>query len=380
MKKSGRKRKFKSIYLMLLIIVLVIISLFAGGLFLKFWSMGNNTIKIDTNTITANSQNKFSIEFGKKSKLICTAGYIVKDNDGFLEWINDQGTVVQKSQTKLIDPIIKSDGDFLIAAEMNGRNVEVYNKLSLAWKTEIEDNIQNVNVNRNGYAAVVRAYPGFKSAVEVYNQKGKKLYFSCRADNTIVEAFVLPNNITTVLNTLNTNACALESIIEMLQMKSGKVEVIKKFALDNSLVLKLQTLGDSSFILASQNDVTGVNDAGAIIYKKKFKRVQSISAFNNDTSAIAGVEQDKKTNKNVVEFINSKNEPLNALQFDAVIKGMVAGKDVIIVNLGRKVVIMNRHGRILGGATASSDILKVDFISNNKAIAITSDNAIICNY
>lgn len=378
MKKGRSKSKIKVLFIIVSIIILILLGILALGLNMRWWSFGNNFIKIDTALEINSKANEFAIGYKSHTNLICVGGLVIINNEGYLEWRNDKGELVKKSDVKMDFPIIKSNRDFLVVAEGKGDKIEVYNKQNLLWRGTIDESILNVDINQNGYVAVVRKYTGFKSAVEVYDNSGKKMFYACKASNMIINAVVLSNNRTTLLNSINSNGCALETVVECVG-NDGKT--INKFRLDNTIILKVQSLNDGSAVLGSSNEIFIVASDGKLKLERKFNFVQSVSAVSSDTVAIAGISSEKEeTSAHVVQFLDDNNEIRNTLDVGISIKSMIAQDDSVIVNLGRKVIILNRNGLILGGTTLSSEILGIHYLSRGKALLTTSESAVICNY
>ncbi|MEI6602464.1 MAG: DUF5711 family protein [Clostridia bacterium] len=376
-KEKPRKRK-KVLLIILITCVIGVVALTTFGFIMRWWSFGNNLIKINTMIETNSKVKEFPLAYGTQNNLVCAGGFIVLENEGFLEWRDQLGTVVKKSETKMNAPMIKGNRDYIVVAENKGRKIEVYNKQSLLWKAEIDENILNVDVNQNGFVCLVRSYAGYRSAVEVYNETGTKLFSAFRANNLIKNAFVLPNNKTTVVNSMNTNGCALETLVEYLGQDGKK---INQLSYDNAMILKAQGLNDEQTFLASAKQVILVGGNGKQLFKRNYGMVQSVSTYNADMLAISAIPQ--VANASVprnIEFVNSRNEIQNTLEFPSSIKSMIAMEDAVIVNLGRKVIVLNRHGQILGGTVLNSEVMGIRFLEKGKALVTLSDRAVICSY
>jgi len=378
MTKESKPKKFRNVLLIVLGIILISAGVVVLGILLRWWSFGNNYIKVNT-VIEAKSVSKeIPIGYGKYKDLVCVTGLIVVENEGFLEWRNQLGEVVKKSDVKMNSPIMRSNKDYLVVAEAKGRKIEVYQKQTLLWRLEVDGGILNVDINQNGYVALVRKYTGFKSAVTVFNDAGKELFTAYRATNLIANAIVLPNNSTTVLNSINTNGCALETLIEFLGPDGND---INKYIIDNTVILKVLPMNRDMALLGSAKEVFLVAANGKQKFLRKFSSVQSVSALNSDIIAVAGVTtENSSSSSQMVQFLNTKNEVQNSLDFGSVIKSMLAMDDAVVVNLGRKVLVLNRHGQVLSGATLSSEVLKIFILEKGKVLLATSDNVVICNY
>jgi len=377
--KKEKSRKGKKVFFFILITCVIgVAAMVMFGFVMRWWSFGNNVIKMNTKIETNTKVKEFPLTYGNQSNLICAGGFIVLENDGFLEWRNQLGEVVKKSETKMNAPIIKGNRDYFVVAENRGRKIEVYNKQSLLWKTEIDENISNVDVNQNGFVCLVRSYAGYRSAVEVYNNSGVKLYSAFRANNLITNAFVLPNNTATVVNSMNTTGCALGTLVEYLGM-DGKT--INQLSYDNTIVLKAQAVNEKETFVASAKQVTLIGANGKQLFKRSYGKVQSVAAYNADTLAISAIPQVANASEpRNIEFVNTRNETQNTLEFPSQIKSMIAMEDAVIVNFGRKVIIVNRHGQILGGTVLSSEVMGIRFLEKGKALITLSDRAVICSY
>ena len=77
---------------------------------------------------------------------------------------------------QISNPIWNSANRFLAIAENKGQKVYLITDKEISWETEVEGNIAQVHVNKNGYVAIVIVDTSYKTVIKMYNPKGKELF------------------------------------------------------------------------------------------------------------------------------------------------------------------------------------------------------------
>lgn len=101
--------------------------------------------------------------------------YITILNKNKLTTYSSLGKKEYEHEITISDAIYASSNRFLVVAEKNGKNLYLISEQNMLWQTEIEGEIQKVNVNKNGYVSVIITSGGYKAIVATYSPNRKRI-------------------------------------------------------------------------------------------------------------------------------------------------------------------------------------------------------------
>ena len=93
------------------------------------------------------------------------------------------GSKEKELDIQISNPIYSSENRFLAIAENKGQKIYSISDKEISWEAEVEGNISQVHINKNGYVAVVIVDTSYKTVIAMYNPNGTpifKTYLSSR--------------------------------------------------------------------------------------------------------------------------------------------------------------------------------------------------------
>lgn len=378
MKGRRKKKKLRSYLTGLIVICVLITVVFLYGSKQGWWLFSNEIKHIDNNNLTDTVKSSFPIEYGMYNNVFAYNGLMVRyDND--LEWIDDKGEMLEKSEEDIKDPMFKSCGQYLAVAETKGRMVRLFSDKVELWSANVEGDILNVDVNANGYVAVVMNYTGYKSAVEVFDVKGKPCLLSAKESGKIINACVMEDNKQIVLNITDISGGSIESTIEYMDMSGKTLSSVKT---QNEIMYKVRALSGYKSVAAGANQVVVSGSSGKDTVRKKYSNIIGMEKINDDFFAVAAIPsmEDSKNAGTIIEVIDKNGNTKSRFELATTIRTITAGYSTIAVQSGKKLTILNLSGDIIGGCDLSREIMGVHYMSKSSVLVTLSDKGIICNY
>ena len=92
-----------------------------------------------------------------------------------LKAYNKMGVLEYSIDVKIKNPLFDSAGSYLCLADKNGKKIYLISGKNIVWQKDLEGEISNISINRNGYIAVSIADTSYKTIVETYNQSRNKI-------------------------------------------------------------------------------------------------------------------------------------------------------------------------------------------------------------
>ena len=76
---------------------------------------------------------------------------------------------------QISNPIFSSANRFLAIAESGGQKLYLIEDKTISWNAEVEGNILQVHVNKNGYVAVIITGTSYKTVIKMYSPSGEEM-------------------------------------------------------------------------------------------------------------------------------------------------------------------------------------------------------------
>ena len=190
-KKSINKKK---IIILIIIAILIITTITISAIYINNKEARN---WIDKNILQKEkTQNNLpSIEIDENNSNVYAfnkyIGVLSKNN---FEIYNSTGRIENELTLEITKPIFNSSNRYLAVAEEKGQKLYVIEDNNIIWEKEIEGNIAQVTINRNGYVAVTIIDTIHKTVVAVYDNRGEHLFNANLASTRVIATSISEDN------------------------------------------------------------------------------------------------------------------------------------------------------------------------------------------
>lgn len=145
--KNLKKKMIIASITILIILLILLISFYIGNAnfrtFIDRYILRKEIVQNNVTSIDISSLENPSINAYYK--------YITILNKNILTTYSTSGRKEYEHEVKITNPLYASNNRFLAIAEKNGQSLYLISESNLLWQTEIEGEIQKINVNKNGY-------------------------------------------------------------------------------------------------------------------------------------------------------------------------------------------------------------------------------------
>ena len=172
-KKVNKRKIFISVIIVLLLIfVLTIIIIYNTNDDFKKWmdkAVLNKEVFQDTATvIELEDENSEVYAFNKNIAVLSKNKFKIYNNLGNKDVELDM---------EITNPIFCSSNRFIAVGEKLGQKLYVIEDNKIAWETDIEGEISQIHINKNGYVAVVVTGTSYKTVISMFDNKSFKAKF-----------------------------------------------------------------------------------------------------------------------------------------------------------------------------------------------------------
>jgi hypothetical protein len=293
---------------------------------------------------------------------------IICANTNYMTLIDTSGNTVWEDTTTIVDPILKTAGNYILAAENGGKKICLYNDKKLVYEVETEDNILSCNLSSNGDVVAITDKSSYKGAVVVYNKEGNQIFAWSSGSDNIISADISASSRRVAVSLLNTDD-QVKSTVQFFDIK--KTESYAQVIFEDTILFDIDFTGDTISAFGD-NCIAGVTSSGEVLYDKRF-----------DNADFVHYGVDDKGNK-ILLFDDSNIPLINIYSSSALLKYQLTSDEIpdfvdiygnyIVYNSGRDIIYGKPGSKQLAKFTASMDIKELLMLGKNIVVAVYSNS------
>ena len=161
---KGKKRKVAVLVIILLIIIaiMVLVSIYFLNVEFRNWC----DEKVLRKEILQEDTKYIELDGDENTQVYAYDKYICVFRKKTLEFYNKVGTQVDKIELDINNAVFSSAGRYLAICEENGQKFYLISGREKIYENQIEGNITQINVSRNGFVSVVMSNTSYKSIIK----------------------------------------------------------------------------------------------------------------------------------------------------------------------------------------------------------------------
>ena len=310
-KKSINKKK---IIILIIIAILTIATITVSAIYINNKEARN---WIDKNILqkekTQNNLPSIEIE-ENNSNVYAFNRYIGVFSKNNFSIYNSVGNKENELTLEITKPIFNSNNRYLAVAEEKGQKLYIIEDNNILWEKDIEGNIAQVTINKNGYVAVTIVDTIHKTVIEVYDNHGEHLFSAKLATTRVVATSISEDNKYLATAEIDTSGTMVQSnvkIISIEESKSNPQDAIKKIynGENGDLITNIKYQEKNKLLCMYSNKITLIKSNGTVEILQEFnnKKVSFASIeLSNHTITVEEKSSGIFTADSVVNIINSE--------------------------------------------------------------------------
>ena len=321
-------------------------------------------------------QNSNIYAFNKYIGILEQAKFNIYSNNGAKE---------KELDIQISNPTYSSANRFLAIAEKNGQKLYLVSDKDVAWETNIEGNISQVFVNKNGYVAVVITGTSYKTVIKMYDSSGTPMFTQFLSATRAIDVTISNDNKYLAIGEVDTSGTGVQSNIKIISVekaqKNAEDYLEKVYSSEPGKLLTNIRYQNKNKLACMYTDGISVIENGEekVLINNKDKKVtfQSIDMDDN----VCSIEEKSSglfTADSIVNIINIDNKSTKQYTVNYVAKEIFTNVDIIALNLGTEIEFINTGGWLVKRYVANQEITNV-VVSSNIAGIIYRDKIEIIN-
>lgn len=295
------------------------------------------------------------------------------------------GDTEKELDVQISNPIFSSANRFLTIAETKGQKLYLITDKDISWEANVEGNISQVQVNKNGYVAVVIVDTSYKTVIAMYNPQGKEMFKTYLSSTRTADVSISNDNKYLAIAEVDTSGTMIQSNIKLISIEKASSDptnsVENTYKGESGKLIVNIKYQDKDKLVCMYTDSIHVIENGedAVLWDNSDKKVifEAIE-LNNHITAIEEKSSGLFTADSLVSIINLENKNTKEYTATSVTKEIYTYGDIIALNLGTEIEFINTEGWLVKRYIANQEITNV-VVSNNMAGIIYRDKIEIIN-
>ena len=258
------------------------------------------------------------IEDGQTANVVAFNKYIGILNKNKFSIYGSSGNEETSLEIQISNPMFNSADRFLAIAETNGKKLYVVENKDISWQTQVEGNILQVVINKNGYVAIVIEDTINKAVIALYNPQGKQLFNAYLSSTRAVDVSISNDNKFLAIAEVDTSGTMIKSSIKVISVEKASSDptnsVENTYQLENDKLLTNIKYQDKNKLVCMYTDGINVieNDQETVVFDNQDKKITAQSVgLNNYFVTIQEESAGIFSANSVINIINAESKELS---------------------------------------------------------------------
>ena len=295
------------------------------------------------------------------------------------------GNKENELEIQISNPIFNSANRFLAIAENKGQKLYLITDKEITWEAEVEGNISQILVNKNGYVAVVIVDTSYKTVIKMYSPQGKELFNTYLSSTRAVDVSISNDNKYLAIAEIDTSGTIIQSNIKVVSIDKASTDPTNSLvntykSEENKLITSIKYQDKNKLVCMYTDSIHEIaNEKDETLIESKDKKVifQSIS-LNGNACQIEEKSSGLFTADSQVNIINIDSKSTKQYTADSIAKELYTYGNIMALNLGTEIEFINTDGWLVKRYVANQEITNI-VVSDNLAGIIYRDKIEIVN-
>ncbi len=381
--KKINKKKIATIFVVVMIVVVILslIIVYSNDKTAREWIDKN----IFQKEVVQDNVTTIELPEGQEANIHAFNKYIGILNKNKFSIYGNTGNEEKTLEVEVSNPIFDSANRFLVMAEQRGKKIYLITDKDITWEAQVEGNISQVHVNKNGYVAVVITDTSYKTVIAMYNPEGKEMFKTYLSSTRTADVTISNDNKYLAIAEVDTSGTIIQSNIKVVSIEKASSDPTN--SLENTyqgqsdkLITNIEYQNKDKLVCMYTDGIHIIEnnqDTMLMTHENKKMIFQSIELTNH----VIGVEEKSSglfTADSIINIINTESKATKEYTVNAVTKEIFTYGNIIALNLGTEIEFINTEGWLVKRYIANQEITNI-VVSDDIAGIIYRDKIEIIN-
>lgn len=287
---------------------------------------------------------------------------------------NNTGKEEKKLNIEITNPLVDESNRYLVVGENKGKKLYLITDKDITWENEVEGNISQVHVNKNGYVAVTVTDTSHKTVVIMYDNEGNALFKTFLSYTRVSDIAISNDSKYLAIAEIDTSGTMIRSNIKVISVEKAKAKTDSENSIiasyqgeNNDLITNIKYQDKNRLICMYTDKIKSIAMDGSteIISENLDKKITfSAIELNNHIATIEEKSSGLFTADSVVSLVNTENKSIVNYSADAVAKEVYASGDIVALNLGTQVEFINTGGWLVKRYKSNQEVTNITLAGN----------------
>lgn len=295
------------------------------------------------------------------------------------------GNKEEELEIQISNPIFSSANRFLAIAENGGQRLYLISDKNISWQAEIDGNISQIFVNKNGYVAVIITGTSHKAVIKTFSPDGKEMFTTFLANTRAVDISISNDNKYLAIAEVDTSGAVIQSGVRIMSVDKAEKDptnsLEKTYKSETGKLITNIKYQDKGKLISMYTDSINIieNETESELVNSNDKKItfQSID-LENSACYVEEKSSGLFTADSIVNIINSDNKETKQYLVNYVAREIYTNGNIIALNLGTDIEFISTGGWLVKRYVANQEITNI-VVSDSIAGIIYRDKIEIIN-
>ena len=360
------RRKSKAIKIIILVIILLIVIAIMAYICEYYFNLefrrwcDENILRKE---ILQEDTRSIELDGDENTKVYAYEKYICVFRKKTLEFYNKVGTQVDKIELDINEAVFTTAGRYMAICEENGQKFYLICGKEKLFESEIEGNITQINVSRNGYVSIVISNTSYKSIVDVFDKTGKEVFKTNLVSSRVVDVCISQDSKYLAIAEVDLSGIIIQSKIQVVSMELAQTDpmeaiMYKYEAPTDKLIMNIE-YQEQNKLMCMYNDGIETLQENTSTELAKFENRQltfMTIELNNSVVLVEEISTGEYTADTNVKIVNTGTLKEREYITNDVAKSIVTSDNKIAINFGTELHIIDKNGILLKKYISETEI------------------------
>ena len=352
---NQRKGKFKKVALLVLILliiitIIVLISVYMINVEFRNWCDENVLRK----EILQEDTKYIDLDGDENTQVYAYDKYLCVFRKKTLEFYNTVGTKAGEIELDINKAVFTSAGRYLAICEEDGQKFYLICGKEKVFENEIEGNINQIHVSRNGFVSVVISNATYKSIVGVYDRSGTEIFKTNLVTARVVDVSMSQDSKYLAIAEVDLSGIIISSRIQVVSMELAQTKpkeaILYKYeAPTDKLIMNIEYQEQDKLICMYNDSIEILQEQTSNeLVKIENQKISFMTIeLSNRVALLEEISTGEYTADTKVRIINPETLKEKEYVSKDVAKSIVTSENKIAINFGTELHIINKDGILL---------------------------------
>ncbi len=358
-----KNRILKRIILAILVLLIIAIGIFIyeyyRNLDFRQWC-DENVLKKE---IMQEDTKSIELDGDENTKVYSYEKYICVFRKKTLEFYNKMGTQSEKMELDINEAVFTTAGRYMAICENNGQKFYLICGKEKLFESEIEGNITQIKVSRNGYVALVISNTSYKSIVDVFDKDGNEIFKTNLVSSRVADICMSQDSKLLAIAEVDLSGILIQSkiqvvSIELAQNRPNEAILYKYEAPTDKLIMNIEYQEQNKLVCMYNDGIECLQENKSTELAKFENRQLAFTTIelNNSIVFVEEVSTGEYTADTKVKIINSETSKETEYVTKNVAKSILTSNNKIAINFGTELHIIDKNGFLVKKYISDSEI------------------------